>query len=519
MLITKITNKNSKLLEIFIKQNLPQKFRYYDSRGIEVIKNHKLTIIGTIGNVPIAYGHIDYENGVNWVGLCVLDKFQGKGYGKKIFSYLLDYVHTNNIKHIQLTVDIDNYRAFNLYLKHNFQIADIKNKHYIMKYNSSIELPVSMGEALDKLTILEIKMKKITDARRADVEKEFNLLSSKLEKYKEEYIFYYNILLSINESIWDMQDLFRNSKNPQEQNKLCIKIIKENDNRFRVKKKINNLSNSSLKEQKGYKPKTAFVLTHLGLGDNITAIGAVRYLSTCYDKVLVVCKGKYKKNMELFYEDDETIELYPVMDDNCISPRRGFSYEVFKKITENMDLFLVGCHCITKKANSYIDLPFNFYRDMNINEKFFWTYFHVNIPSESKSLFNKLKDVSNYIFIHNSASTGNAFSIVDIENKLKFNKQEILVINPNNNIYNKVDPFFELANEFLNHPLAFYIDVIINATKIIMTDSSFFCLSLNLPIKTNELYLKSRDNRDYSHFYKKEYYNTKLNKKIFKTLK
>jgi hypothetical protein len=93
------------------------------------------------------------------------------------------------------------------------------------------------------------------------------------------------------------------------------------------------------------------------------------------------------------------------------------------------------------------------------------------------------------------------------------------VINPNNNIYNKVDPFFELANEFLNHPLAFYIDVIINATKIIMTDSSFFCLSLNLPIKTNELYLKSRDNRDYSHFYKKEYYNTKLNKKIFKTLK
>jgi len=342
MLITKITNKNSKLLEIFIKQNLPQKFRYYDSRGIEVIKNHKLTIIGTIGNVPIAYGHIDYENGVNWVGLCVLDKFQGKGYGKKIFSYLLDYVHTNNIKHIQLTVDIDNYRAFNLYLKHNFQIADIKNKHYIMKYNSSIELPVSMGEALDKLTILEIKMKKITDARRADVEKEFNLLSSKLEKYKEEYIFYYNILLSINESIWDMQDLFRNSKNPQEQNKLCIKIIKENDNRFRVKKKINNLSNSSLKEQKGYKPKTAFVLTHLGLGDNITAIGAVRYLSTCYDKVLVVCKGKYKKNMELFYEDDETIELYPVIDAINISPNHRFDINTFKNITKNMDLYLAG---------------------------------------------------------------------------------------------------------------------------------------------------------------------------------
>ena len=58
-------------------------------------------------------------------------------------------------------------------------ISDITNKHYIMKYYPSIELPVSMGEALDKLTILNIKMKKITDSRKVDVEKEFNLLSSK----------------------------------------------------------------------------------------------------------------------------------------------------------------------------------------------------------------------------------------------------------------------------------------------------------------------------------------------------
>tara|TARA_B110000858_G_scaffold197484_1_gene259296 strand:+ start:3456 stop:3659 length:204 start_codon:yes stop_codon:yes gene_type:complete len=56
---------------------------------------------------------------------------------------------------------------------------------------------------------------------------------------------------------------------------------------------------------------------------------------------------------------------------------------------------------------------------------------------------------------------------------------------------------------FLNHPLAFYIDVIINAKKIITTDSSFFCLAINLAIKTKECYIKSRDNRNYS------YLNTK----------
>tara|TARA_R110002073_G_scaffold10384_5_gene50184 strand:- start:8193 stop:9734 length:1542 start_codon:yes stop_codon:yes gene_type:complete len=505
MLLIKITNNNSNLLEKFINQKHPSQFRYYDSRGIEIIKNHNLTIIGTLDDDPIAYGHIDYENGVNWVGLCVLDEFQGNGYGKKIFSYLIDYVKTNNIKNIQLSVDIDNYKAFNLYLKHNFQIANIKNKHYIMKYNPSIELPVSMGEALDKLTILDIKMKKITDARRVDVEKEFNLLSSKLEKYMKEYSFYYNILLSINESIWDMQDLFRDSKDPQEQNKLCIKIIKENDNRFRVKKKINNLSNSSLKEQKGYKPKTAFVLTNLGLGDNITAIGAVRYLSTCYDKVFVVCKEKNKKNMELFYGDDETIQVYPVVCDKYISPRFGFSYDKFKEITKNMDLYMAGGHCLTKgRGDAGRDLPFNFYRDMGINDTYFSSYFYINPMHESQALFEKLKSVNNYIFIHNSASNGDVFKIEDMENKFKFDKKHTLVVNPCSNMYNKNDPFYALAQSLVNHPLPFYVDVIINANKVIMTDSSFFCITLNLPLIAKEIYLKSRDNRDYS------YLNAKL---------
>jgi len=221
--------------------------------------------------------------------------------------------------------------------------------------------------------------------------------------------------------------------------------------------------------------------------------------------------------MKLFYEDDKTIEIYPVIDDKYISPKYGYPYEKFKEITKNMDLYLAGGHCITQKLNAYIDLPFNFYKDMNINVKYFWDYFHVNIPKESKSLFDKLNNY-NYIFIHNISSTGTAFTIEEIEKKFNLNRQKILIINPNINIYNKTDLFFKLAEEFLNHPLPFYISTIINANKIIMTDSSFFCLSLNLPIKTSEIYLKSRDNRDYSHFYKKEYYNTELNKNIFQKL-
>ena len=67
--------------------------------------------------------------------------------------------------------------------------------------SSIIELPVSLGEGLDKLTILDIKMKKIKNERKYNVENEFKLLNDKLDLYKNKYIFHYNNLLSINESI------------------------------------------------------------------------------------------------------------------------------------------------------------------------------------------------------------------------------------------------------------------------------------------------------------------------------
>jgi hypothetical protein len=83
MIVTEIINNNSNLLKNFINRPQPSQIRYYASRGIEVIKNHKLTIIGTFDDDPIAYGHIDHDNGVNWIGMCILDAYQGLGYGKK----------------------------------------------------------------------------------------------------------------------------------------------------------------------------------------------------------------------------------------------------------------------------------------------------------------------------------------------------------------------------------------------------------------------------------------------------
>ena len=130
---------------------------------------------------------------------------------------------------------------------------------------AEITLPVSLGEALDKLTILDIKLQKIQDAsRRQDVMKEYDVLMSSLSKYVEAYPYHYRILKEINLAIWEIQDVFHVPQaKPANGAELYEQILLENDRRFRVKAKINALANSALREQKGYAKKRAFVYTHL----------------------------------------------------------------------------------------------------------------------------------------------------------------------------------------------------------------------------------------------------------------
>ena len=380
---------------------------------------------------------------------------------------------------------------------------------------SSIELPVSLGEALDKLTILDIKMGKIKDSRKVDVEKEYNVLYDKLKDYISKYIFYYNILKKINLAIWEMQDDFRDGN--RNKVKLCFKIIEDNDRRFRVKKKINTLTNSSLKEQKGYKPKEAFVMTHQGLGDNITSIGMIRYLSTLYDKVVVACLNKNKANLEMFYKDDDSIELLSFNSDENISPNYGCDIDKFNSITEGYDLYMCGNHNLEKKLDmKNILIPECFYDQYNLPFSIFWEYFYIPEYEKYDDLYNTIKDIP-YIFIHNSGSKGVVFDMDIVENKLNVCRNEILFINPCSNIYNNGDKFYDIASRFVGHKLPYYMKIIKNSTHNIVTDSSFMCLAINLEISHNNNFYISRGNRNYDHLYEKSF-KKKYNKKEFKQI-
>lgn len=229
---------------------------------------------------------------------------------------------------------------------------------------------------------------------------------------------------------------------------------------------------------------------HLGLGDNILCIGLVRELAERYDEVMVVCKSHYIINMELFYRGNNKIKLFSVVDDNCISPAFGFPESDFKKITHGYDVYKAGIHNYTHIS----DFPFSFYDDCGIARENLWKKFLVPLQKESRQLFDLVRGTK-YVFIHNISST-KSINLDTIINKLNIS-DDTLIINPCVNPYSEGNTYTKIAAQFINHPLANYIDTIINADKIFMIDSSFLCMSINCNINTDECYYSTRGDFDY----------------------
>jgi len=122
-------------------------------------------------------------------------------------------------------------------------------------------LPVSIGEGIDKLTILDIKLLNIKDeSRRLEVKKEYDTLIKSLEPYILKCERHYKLLKKINLDIWKLEDEIREELSDERCAKVAKSIAYENDCRFRTKDKINKMCSSELKEQKGYAYKSLYRL-------------------------------------------------------------------------------------------------------------------------------------------------------------------------------------------------------------------------------------------------------------------
>lgn len=123
----------------------------------------------------------------------------------------------------------------------------------------TINIPISDGELLDKITILELKMEYIRDESKLyNVEKEYFTLNSLLNTLhlSTEIQTLRNELKDINRSLWDIEDRIRvkekNKQFDEEFIELARSVYITNDERARVKREINVALKSDLVEEKQY---------------------------------------------------------------------------------------------------------------------------------------------------------------------------------------------------------------------------------------------------------------------------
>jgi ribosomal protein S18 acetylase RimI-like enzyme len=130
-LIIKNTSPSFSDLKNFFEVNKSDSFRYFDKRDFSVIENHKYTCLYRFNEDYIGYGHIDQEDGKDWLGIFISENYRGLGLGKMIMD---DLISKSDVIH--LTVDIDNINAINLYRKMEFQECKKENKYYLMVYKN-----------------------------------------------------------------------------------------------------------------------------------------------------------------------------------------------------------------------------------------------------------------------------------------------------------------------------------------------------------------------------------------------
>ena len=123
-----------------------------------------------------------------------------------------------------------------------------------------VNIPVSLGELLDKISILEIKKKKIqNESKLKNIKKELIGLRNVLDKLNidlSQTDDLYKDLYEINLSLWEIEDSIRVLEKNKDFEKQFIDLARSvyitNDKRFEVENEINKIFNSEYVEEKSY---------------------------------------------------------------------------------------------------------------------------------------------------------------------------------------------------------------------------------------------------------------------------
>jgi hypothetical protein len=126
--------------------------------------------------------------------------------------------------------------------------------------SKKIQADISVGELLDKISILEIKLEKVIDENNLNqIKKEHNMLKETQNlsiEFTNEVKNLFNSLKEVNLILWNTEDKIRICEKNNDFGKNFVNLAREvyinNDKRFKIKSQINKISGSNITEVKQY---------------------------------------------------------------------------------------------------------------------------------------------------------------------------------------------------------------------------------------------------------------------------
>ena len=145
--------------------------------------------------------------------------------------------------------------------------------------------------------------------------------------------------------------------------------------------------------------KNAIVLTHLGMGDMLSASPAIRYFAGKYENVYIISKSRYFENCMKMYEDVDNVNILTLSsraDDSEYQERMEVN-EFLSDFEEEYELLTSGIY--HKDPAPFDILPDNFYMDLGLDLDVYENYFSLAENIYKNQQFKDIIDQHKYAFV------------------------------------------------------------------------------------------------------------------------
>lgn len=432
----------------------------------------------------------------------------------------------NKVKTLFINIEIDD-KIFEINFKENEKVSwnNISNKinTYLDSQNTNYLIETSIGEIIDKYSILELKCKYISNTYKLkDIKHEMNVLEKYVSDIKETH--FYKMLLYINEQIWIDTDIIKElnvnniNKDSETICRIYDQIFQNNQKRFRLKNHFNTIKKSHIKEHKSYTADGCFIEI-LDENDIYSKIPEINYLCISYDIIYfnndyknIIKKMFINTNIKFIENNNINSELKVKVEQDQNLSFKKFNLRTFTINTDIKDIF--DFKPIKYKSGGRLG---DFLNQLSvICEKFYETgrkgelyIFDLDDPG-AKFIFgleNTHKDTYATIISQKFIKSYNIYNNENIDLDLSSWRNNILNhIKQNNNwskIYNKEYSVLWGKNKWISSPIdpSWNNKIIINITHYrFMSSNAIYHLKENIKNFMSDCIFVSNEKEHYYYF-------------------